>query len=306
MFLAAAALLFLAPSAFARNVDTGEIAPFVGAGGLFRLAYANDYFSGTDRYYTQGIGFDVFHPALRASPVMRLLPALPGAARSYGISVRDSTFTPSRTDSDGPLIGDRPFAAYAYLGHVLVSKDPGRGLTLAAELDAGMIGQAVGGDAQKWAHRVLDDPAPDGWGNQIRNDVLLDYYARLEKAVQSSAFEDLAFGADATAGTVYDNAGAEGTARFGALASRDRFYVFGRAQEKAVGYDATLQGGVTNRRSPYTLSAAQVERFVPRADLGIAADFRSLALEAVWSDLGPEFRNGLTQRWIEISIIARF
>jgi lipid A 3-O-deacylase len=294
--------------AAARNVDTGEIVPFVGDAGLLRVGYANDYFSGTDRYYTQGLAVDVFHPVLRKSPLMRLLPALPDSSRSYGLSLRDTTFTPSHIDSDGPLIGDRPFADYAFLGHVLVSKDPARGLTLVAEFDAGLIGPGAGGAAQKWAHQVLGDPPPKGWDNQIRDDVVLDYYLRLEKIVQSSPWEDLAFGVDTTAGTLYDNAGAEGTIRFGRVSSavKNHYYVFGRGMEKAVGYDATLQGGVTNRHSPYTLSAEQIERFVSRADLGIAVDFDRLALEAVWSDLSPEFRNSLTQRWVEISIIARF
>jgi lipid A 3-O-deacylase len=303
-----AVLLLLTPLATARNVDTGEIVPLVDDRGLVRLAYANDYFSGTDRYYTQGVAIDVFHPILKKSPLMRVLPFLPDSTRFYGIALRDSTFTASHTDFDGPLIGDRPYSAYAFIGHVLVSRDQARGLTLVAEFDAGMIGQGVGGQTQKWAHRVLNDTDPHGWNNQIRNDVVLDYYARLEKVVQSCSWEDLSFGADATAGTLYDNAGAEGTLRVGRFApgAKKRAYVFGRAMEKAVGYDATLQGGATNRHSTYTLNASQVDRFVARADLGIAVDLGRLALTAVWSDLGPEFRNGLTQRWVEVSILARF
>ncbi len=306
MFIAAVILL-LAPLAAARNVDTGEAVPFAGDGGLFRLAYANDYFSGTDRYYTQGIALDAFHPALKKSPLMRLLPALPDAARSYGVSLRDSTFTPTHLDSNAPLPADRPFADYIFLGHVLVSKDPVRGLTFVAELDAGLIGQAAGGDGQKWAHRVLNNPVPEGWENQIRNDVVLDYYVRLEKVVQASSWEDLAFGADATAGTLYDNAGGEATVRLGRIAPglKNHYYVFARAEEKVVGYDATLQGGVTNH-SPHALPATEVDRRVPRDDLGIAVDFGRLALGAVWTDLGPEFREGLSQRWVEISILTRF
>ena len=304
----AAVLLFLAPLAAARNVDTGDAPMLVGQGGLFRVGYANDYFSGTDRYYTQGVAVDLFHPVLRKSPLMRLLPALPDSARSYGLALRDSTFTASRTESDEVIVGDRPFADYVYLGHELVSKDPGRGLTLVAELDAGLIGQGVGGDAHKWAHRVLNNRDPKGWNNQIRNDVVLDYYLRLEKTVQASRWEDLAFGADTTVGTLYDNAGVEGTIRFGRLSSgvKNHYYVYGRGQEKVVGYDATMQGGMTNKNNSYTLSTAGIDRFVARADLGIVIDFDRLALQAVWSDLSPEFWHASTQRWVEISIIARF
>lgn len=303
-----AALLACAAPAAARNVDTGDLVPLVREGGLFRLGYANDYFSATDRYYTQGIALDGFHPALAKWPPMRVLPVLPGGTRAYGLSARDSTFTPSRVDDDGPIVGDRPFAAYAYVGHVAVSRDAARGLTLTAELDAGMIGQAVGGTTQKWAHRVLKDRDPRGWQNQVRDDVVLDGYLRLEKTVQSSAWEELIAGLDATAGTLYDNASAEATMRVGRLGpgTGSRAFAFARVSGKAVGYDATLQGGVTNRHSPYVLRAAAIDRWVAREDLGAAVDFRGLAFQAVWTDLGPEFRGGLSQRWMEFTAARRF
>jgi len=302
-------VLLLAVPSWARNVDTGEVVPFVGDGGLVRVGYANDYFTGTDRYYTQGVAVDVFHPALEHAPLMFLLPALPGSERSYGLDLRYTTFTPSRLDSTPPLLRDRPFANYVFLGHALVSRDSARDLTLTAEFDAGMIGQGTGAQGgQKWLHRIIRDSPPLGWSNQIRNDVLLDYYLRLEKTVEALPFEDLAVGADATLGTVYDNASAEATLRLGRISREDNFrlYVFGRGSEKAVGYDATLEGGVTNRDSPYTLDPAQVTRIVPRVDLGVALDMGTIALEAVWSDIGKEFSNGLSQRWVEISAIVRF
>jgi hypothetical protein len=302
------ALLLSVPSC-ARNVDTGEVVPFVGDEGLVRVGYANDYFSGTDRYYTQGVALDVFHPALHLAPLMFLLPALPDGDRSYGLDLRYTTFTPSRLDSTPPIIGNRPFANYVFLGHVLVSRGPARELTLTAEFDAGMIGQGTGAEGgQKWLHRIIRDTPPLGWSNQIRNDVLLDYYLRLEKIVESLPFEDLTVGADATLGTVYDNASAESTFRLGRISREDdlRLYVFGRASEKVVGYDATLEGGVTNRDSPYTLDPAQVTRIVPRMDLGVTLDMGGTALEAVWSDIGKEFSNGLSQRWVEVSAIVRF
>jgi hypothetical protein len=303
------AVLISALPAGARNVDTGEVVPFAGDGGLVSVGYANDYYSGTDRYYTQGVALDVFHPALHLAPLMFLLPALPESQRSYGLALRYTTFTPAVLNSEPAVIGDRPFANYAFLGHVLVSRDPARALTLTAEFDAGMIGPGTGAEGgQKWLHRVIRDSPPLGWSNQIRNDVLLDYYLRLEKTVEALPFEDLTAGVDATAGTVYDNASVETTFRLGRIAPEDRFrcYVFGRASEKGVGYDATLQGGVTNRDSPYTLSAARVRRLVPRADLGVAFDMKKIVLQAVWSDLGKEFSSGLVQRWTEISAMARF
>ena len=307
----AAALLLCvlaAARASAGGVDGNDAADFAGGGRLLRFDYANDYFTGTDRYYTQGLGLQYFDPALSRAPLMPLLPALPGAERTYGLRLRNSGFTPSRLTSDAPLAGDRPFAATLTLAHLLASTDRERGLTLTAELVAGVIGPAAGGKWQQVGiHRATGNVIPRGWDNQIRNDAVLDYGLRLEKAVAASDRADLGAYGEARVGTLYDHAAAGVRGRLGVLdRGRRRFYLFARAEEKLVAYDATLQGGLLNRGSPYALTTARVRRSVARGDAGFAADFGSWAVEADRAYLSREFAGGLSHEWVEISLMRRF
>ncbi len=307
-FLLAAAFLLFAPSlAGAENIDNKDDASFVGQGRLFRFDYSNDYFTGTDRYYTQGIGATYFDPALHASPVMSVLASLSGE-KSYGLVLRQSGFTPASVSHKQTIIGERPFACYLFLGHILVSRDADRRLTLTTELDTGVIGPPAGGEwEQVGIHQATDNNVPLGWGNQIRTDVVLDYYARLDKVLASARAADIGVFGDATAGTLYDNASMGVIGRLGAIDERKhRFFLFADAEQKAVGYDATLQGGLTDRRSPYTLTTPQIRRRVSHEDVGVTLDRGSYALEAKRTYLGSEFANQFSHEWVEITFIKRF
>jgi len=68
-------------------VDDNDAAAFADERRLLRFDYANDYFTGTDRYFTQGLGLQYFDPVLRRSPVHA--PAA-GAVRGgvYGLNLR--------------------------------------------------------------------------------------------------------------------------------------------------------------------------------------------------------------------------
>ena len=106
--------------ASAYGVDENDSSDFVGEGRLLRFDYANDYFTATDHYYTQGLGLQYFDPVLSRSPVMKALLSLSGAKESFGLDLRNSGYTPARLTFDAPLRGDRPFAATLTLGHVLI------------------------------------------------------------------------------------------------------------------------------------------------------------------------------------------
>lgn len=304
--LAAAVSLavILSAVAGATGVDNNDSAAFADQRRLLRFDYANDYFTGTDRYFTQGLGLQYFDPALSRSPLMSLLPALSGE-KSYGLILRNSGFTPTRLDSDAARVGDRPFAATLTLGHVLISRDKERGLTLTARLDAGVIGQAAGGKWQQVGiHRATGNLIPRGWNNQIRNDVAIGYGFRLEKRLGSARFADGGIYADAAVGTLYTNAAAGITGRLGWIEGARRFYLFGRAEDKAVGYDATLQGGLFNR-SPYTLPSARVARNVTRAELGAVLDRGRWAVAFSRVYLSREFSGGLSHQRVELSFLRR-
>jgi lipid A 3-O-deacylase len=299
-------LLVLCAPAGAHGVDENDAAAFADGRRLLRFDYANDYFTGTDRYFTQGLGLQYFDPVLSRSPLMHLLPALSGE-RDYGFILRNSGFTPSRIDSDAARLGDRPFAATLTLGHVLVSRDEERGLILTARLDAGMIGPAAGGKWQQVGiHRATGNITPRGWDNQVRNDAAIGGFLRLERRLLKAPAAELGAYADVTAGTLYDNAAAGVSGRLGRIAGPKRFYLYGRAEDRLVGYDATLQGGLFNHGSPYVLTSAQVRRNVMRADIGAVLDRGRWAVTFSRTYLSREFTGGLSHQWVELSLIRRF
>lgn len=308
IFALALLALTTAPAG-ARNIDDADHARFLRDGRLLRFDYANDFFADVDRYYTQGLGLSYFDPALRASPIMRLLPALPGSERRFGLSLRHSGFTPTSLAHDEALVGDRPFAATLTLGHVLVSRDRDRGLTLTTEIDAGIIGQGAGGKwMQTGIHRAIGNRLPHGWSNQVRNDAVLAFVARLDTSVAATKRADLAVSLDATLGSLYTNASAGAKGRLGVLdaTANTRAFLFASAEEKLVGYDATLEGGLLTRSSPYTLPARAVKRVVARVDVGVVLDRGGFALEFRRVFLSREFAGGLSHQWGQLSVLKPF
>lgn len=307
---AAAIILVLigAGPAAAAGVDSGGAAR-AGEGRLIRFAYANDVFTGSDRYYTQGIGLDYFDPILSRLPLMSLLPGLPEGKNAYGLTLRHTGFTPTTLGSDAPLIGNRPFAGYFYLGHVKVSRISSLRLVLTTELDAGIIGSGAGGKwMQTGIHDTLGNITPKGWDNQIRNDLVLDYSVLVEKGLASWRSAELAFFTGASLGTLRTNllAGAEIRLSHTAKDPGRRHLIFARGEGKLVGYDATLQGGLFNRGSPYTLTASQIKRGVLRADIGLVFDGGGYVVEATRSFLSPEFSGGFSHQFFELAFIKRF
>ena len=274
----------LAALLLASSVDTADVVGMRGAGTIARFSYANDFFVGTDEYFTQGIGLVVFDPA-----------------RGVGLVARHDGFTPTSLRSDAPLVGDRPFAATLTLGGVAVRRRDA--WTLTGELDAGTIGHAAFGDwMQTHIHRATGNHLPHGWGNQIANDLVLDASARAARTIASGDAGDVAPYVDASVGTRYTNVAA------GALAHA-RAWRLGAtlaAEEKLVGWDSTLEGGVLNRASPYAIPPSHVDRGVYRIDADLTLALGTVTLEArrVW--IGREYRGGGTHQWVELAVAASF
>ncbi len=76
-----------------------------------------------------------------------------------------------------------------------------------------------------------------------------------------------------------------------------RMYAYERPEIDAVGYDATLQGGLFNRTSPYTISAANISRAVFQNRFGFVVTYRRLYLEYFQSYLSNEFKTGNYHVW---------
>ena len=68
-----------------------------------RLHYDNDFFTGTDYYYTQGYMLELVKPALQKNPLTKLLIKARGSQIQYGLAFKHFGFTPTSIRSQTPL-----------------------------------------------------------------------------------------------------------------------------------------------------------------------------------------------------------
>ncbi|MCB2379971.1 lipid A deacylase LpxR family protein [Hymenobacter sp. BT635] len=291
---------------------------------LISYTFANDAFFRTDYYFTQGMTLNVVLPAFSKLPTRKiLLPALPGGAQHYGVQLFYDGFTPLRIQDDTIRRGDRPYASYIYASLYRISTSAARHRRLTSGLNLGFIGPAAGAKGfQTKVHELLDAPTPRGWDYQIRNDLVLGYEVKLEQQLMSLAnVAELIGQGQASIGTLNTFAGGGLLLRLGKMnpyfrnlglvsqpqkAGLQQFqlYATGQADARLVGYNATLQGGLLNRASPYTLPASAVKRVVAQGTASIVAAYGGLSFRtsAVW--ITPEFRGSRSHAWVQFGLGA--
>lgn len=290
----------------AQAIGTSGVERDAGAAPLWRLAYDNDFFRATDRYFTQGIVLEVRHPILARVPLRRVLIAPRGTVSQLGVAYGDDGYTPSDLKAAGILRGDHPYAGTKQLRLTNTATDSARRQRVTSALTLGLIGPGAGGrEIQTFIHRRTGNTIPRGWDHQIRNDVILNYEAGLER--QAVRVDDALLMTTSMSGRVgtFNTAATVGTTlmlgRLGVpFAStpdlRRRFWVYVKPQLNVVGHDATLQGGLFNRTSPYTIAARDVSRLVYRQQVGVVYRSGSRYIEYYRSDATAEFRGGLAHR----------
>jgi lipid A 3-O-deacylase len=290
-----------------------------------RLAgdFANDFFFATDYYFTQGIALDWASPALARSPANYLLPKGPiGGVRTHGMRLRYDGFTPRNINEARIRVGDRPYAAYFYVSLYRTSNQAEKRQRLTTALELGYIGPAAGGKfIQTRIHKLANFTTPRGWDNQVRADAVLGYRVAYEKQLLAlgRAVEGIGT-AEASLSTLYTYAEVGGLLRVGHFTpyfanpvlgptpSASSWQCYGQAtvSGRLVGYDATLQGGVFDRSSPYTIAASQVQRTVLRSTGGVVVTHSGLSYSATAVYVRPEFAGGHSHRWGVLSVARTF
>jgi lipid A 3-O-deacylase len=278
------------------------------------ITFDNDIFDNTDYYYTSGLKIELFNPALSFLPLSKaLLPDWHATETYYGINLVQNLYTPVNPDTADIQYGDRPFASYLYLGHSKITNDPVRKIRLTSEFDLGVLGPAgLGGVVQSTIH----DIRPTGWVNQIKNDIVANYSATFEKGILTGDVAELTGKISAQAGTLYDNLTIGLKMRVGNFDSYFRsIYLMNASQERKsihkkiryqfvlsvdnrfVGYDATLQGGIFNRNNVYYLRSTEICNYVFSAMAGFGIGIGRFSLEAEQIYLTPEFKAGKSHLW---------
>lgn len=152
------------------------------AGGTFGLYFENDLFSGTDQHYTNGFklgwssrDLEQFADSSYASPFLPVFNLLPyinetDYQKNLVFSLGQNIYTPVNTTSRALVPDDRPYAGWLYLGVGVVWKNARVRNSLV--LDIGVVGPwSYGEDTQKFIHDLRGFDSPNGWDNQLENEV---------------------------------------------------------------------------------------------------------------------------------------
>lgn len=277
----------------------------------FRFNYDNDFFSATDRYYTQGIQLSFIHPLVRYSPFAHTLIKLKNSKNYFGFHAQQECYTPKSIRVDTIFFGERPYTGTLYISHSLSSLNNFKKMRLQTQLDLGVIGScALCEDEQKAIHKALVNIQPLGWEYQLENDIIVNYRVRFEKGIVSKPNFELMLGTNARLGTLFTDVGVGVNARLGWFDSyfenlgltrnKDsrlfKMYLVTKANARVVGYNATLQGGLFTK-SIYQLSANEINRVVFDAEAAIVLAYKRVSLEYARTYITPEFYKGVDHGW---------
>lgn len=177
----------------------------------------NDLFARSgDRYYTNGLQLSILKKEPPPAWLAKIAEWTPFYQQGSGLNLVQYTvgqkiFTPNDTETSTVVADDRPYAGYLYFGATLMSHishsenfDYGN----LFEMTIGVVGpSALGEQAQTFVHDLIGIDSPNGWDNQLEDELALGLsYSRFWRLIQPVAY-GLEFGINpqisAAVGNVY-------------------------------------------------------------------------------------------------------
>lgn len=281
---------------------------------IFSMEFDNDVYFQTDYYYTNGVSFELIHPSLEKSFLSRFLWPFDNFPEVYyGIRFTHKMYTPTQLDIQDVLADDRPFAGYLKLSHFKIAFDPVRKARLSSSLGMGVMGPAAfGGQLQDFIH----DDIPVGWGNQIRNDIVFDYGIVFEKSIFASRKFEIIHQFGGHVGSLRDYLKAGLSVNYGNYSvfnsingfnfhsahNRLNYGFYLQANGNLVGYDATLQGGIMNTHSVYTMRRDELKSFRYNISGGFVLQYAGISFNARANYNSPEFSGGRPHKWLHLGL----
>ena len=310
-------LLCFINTSYSQKIDNMASFRDIKGENYFRFNYDNDYFGSTDENYTQGYNFELVAPFLKNNPINSLFYKPKNSEIKYGLSIEHIGFTPFSIGSSEIQYGDRPFAAAIMLKSFSIATDTIQKSRFVSALSVGLIGPgAFGKEMQVGIHKATGNTIPMGWQYQIKNDLVLNYEINYEKQlINYASLLNVNLDTKAKIGTLFTNVslGFNATlgiinAPFSSLKNKNKFqiYLFAQPQVNFIGYDATLQGGLFNKKSPYTIDSSSIERATLQNNYGIVIQTRSIYFEYYLTQLTKEFKTGEAVKWGGIKFGFKF
>jgi len=302
--------------------------PIINNNQVFSIRFDNDFWDYTDYYYTNGAALGYTHPVFSSSPISRLLISNTNSGYDYyGIQFVQHMYTGLKPKVDSIVQGDRPWSAYSTFGQFLISYDMTNKIRHYSEFNIGLLGpESGGGFIQNIVHVVLpNNSPPGGWHNQIATDVIIDYQYNIRKHIFEAIKFESYINASAQIGTLRDNISWGFGARYGKFipfyqdisiykrkridapyAKKLRYNLVFSIDTKLIGYDATLQGGVFNKNSIYTLSSVEINRFVVEAYGGFELSYGLIELQFLQYWKSREFHTGQDHKYVSVRLNFAF
>lgn len=162
---------------------------------------------------------------------------------------------------------DHPYAGWLYLG---VAKElfKNDGSATSVGLDIGCLGACAGGEwTQTNLHRALNQPLPQAWNTQLKQEWgAVAKMAYSPARIQLNSNVDLNTQWQARFGNIFTDASVDLSVRLGqlnALPTQAASYLQLRTGARAVAYNASIQGGFFRHQD----LAVSPKRLVPEAEL---------------------------------------
>lgn len=305
--LLSAILLFISINVTAQIINNTVSYRSIVHQNYVRHNYENDYFSTSDKFYTQGINMEVVTSKFEQLPTSFLLLHLQKNTVQYGIALQHNAYTPTMITDPNIRYGDRPYGSSAMLQAFTINTNNNKKQRITTMLSLGIIGQIAGGQwMQETIHRNTENVMPEGWQYQIANDVVINYRFFYEKSLlQIDNILALNTTGLVDAGLLQTKASVGFNIMLGYFESpysnlqrrRLAIYTYGNVQASATGYDAMLQGGVFNKNSMYTIPTSNTERLTADSKIGFVIRYRGLYLEYFRAHLTREFASGQDHAW---------
>ena len=300
-------------SIFSQKLDHTVSYRDMGTDQYFRINYDNDYFAASDFNYTQGYNLELVTPYLAKNPINKVLVQKSELRKQNGLSIEHMGFTPFNIGKDSVIRTDRPFASAIMLKSFVTSTDTINDYRIISSLSIGMIGPVAFGNAmQTGIHKAIGDVLPQGWKYQIQNDLVFNYELGFEKKlIEVNNTLILYTNSTIKLGTLFTSASLGFNASFGAFNSvfsnkhkkrKFQFYVYGQPLINFIGYDATLQGGLFNKSSVYTVENSEVERMTVQLKYGAVIRIKTLFLEYSQAIISKEYSYGDRAGWGGVKI----
>lgn len=301
-------LLFFPEINYAQKIDNLASFRNIESQNYFRFNYDNDYFAATDKNYTQGYSLEFVAPGINKNPVNHLFFRTENNNNRYGLALEHIGFTPKNIESPEIQVGDRPFASAIMLKSFVISTNSEKRYRYTSSFSFGIIGPgAFGKEMQVGIHKATGNVIPEGWRNQIRNDVVLNYEVGYEKQLfRYRNFFSVQSNSNLQIGTLFSNASVGFNLVAGLINTpfsseeeqkKFQLYLYAQPLGKIVGYDATLQGGLISEESPYTIPSEEIERFTGQFNYGIVLQAKRFYLEYTRTSITREFETGNSAKW---------